>query len=195
MQYILYLHGFHSSPDSVKAKIFKRQINHFFPEIEVIAPQLPCLPDEVENILTKLIHEYDFLGVVGSSLGGYLATYLHNRFQLPVVVVNPAVKPYELLQEYLGEQIHPITQESYLLEKRHMDVLKQLDSENILQPNRVWLLQQEQDEVLDYRQAIEKYQDCKITFELGGCHGFDGFERFPISTVQFFNSFKISPLK
>lgn len=188
MQYILYLHGFHSSPNSEKAKIFIRQINQCFPDVEVIAPQLPCRPEGLEALLIKLCEQYPFIGAVGSSLGGYLATFLHNKFGFPVIVVNPAVKPYELLQDYIGEQTHPITGEHYHLDNNDMTLLKQLDTTAISKPNRVWLLQQELDEVLDYREALLKYRDCKITFELGGCHGFDGFERFPIEIVKFFRN-------
>ncbi|NVK26211.1 MAG: esterase YqiA [Gammaproteobacteria bacterium] len=185
MQYILYLHGFHSSPNSEKAAIFKHQIQQCFPEVQVIAPQLPCRPQGLEKLLNDLCNQYSFVGVVGSSLGGYLATYLHNRMKIPAVVVNPAVKPYELLSDYIGAQTHPITGEQYELTEHDMLLLKTLDSEKIAEPNAVWLLQQEQDEVLDYRQALSKYRDCRITFELGGCHGFDSFERFPIEIVKF----------
>lgn len=186
MQYILYLHGFHSSPNSEKAQIFSKQINQCFSNVEVIAPQLPSRPEGLGDLLTELCEQYAFIGIVGSSLGGYLATRLHNQFDIPAVVINPAVKPYELLQEYIGEQTHPITGEVYTLDANDMTLLRDLDSPQIQQANKVWLLQQEQDEVLDYRQALTKYADCKITFELGGCHGFDGFERFPIEIMKFF---------
>jgi predicted esterase YcpF (UPF0227 family) len=63
--------------------------------------------------------------------------------------------------------------------------LKSLYQVNIARPAHVWLLQQEKDEVLDYQQALDRYKDCKVTFEFGGSHGFDQFERFPIKIVEF----------
>jgi predicted esterase YcpF (UPF0227 family) len=188
MKYILYLHGFHSSPNSQKAQIFKQLINENFDDISVLAPQLAVIPDDAVSQLNNIMKTYgdDVIGIVGSSLGGFLATYLHNKFKKPIVVVNPAVKPFELLHDYLGEQVQPITGEKYILTERHMDQLKSLYPRELYQPERIWLLQQEKDEVLDYRQAMERYKNCKITFELGGCHGFDQFERFPIKIAEFF---------
>jgi hypothetical protein len=125
------------------------------------------------------------MGVVGSSLGGFLSTFLHNNFDLPVVVVNPAVRPFELLSDYLGPQVHPITNQAYRLEERHMEALKSMYQDDIRNTDSVWLLQQEGDEVLDYRQALEKYQGCKITFESGGSHAFDDFDQHLPNIVEF----------
>lgn len=188
MKYILYLHGFHSSPNSQKAQIFKQLINENFDGIEVLAPQLSVIPEDAIKQLDTIMQTYldDVIGIVGSSLGGFLATYLHNKFKKPIVVVNPAVKPFELLHDYLGEQEQPITGEKYILTEVHMEQLKSLYQQELYQPERIWLLQQEKDEVLDYRQAMERYKNCKITFELGGCHGFDQFERFPKKIAEFF---------
>lgn len=188
MKYILYLHGFHSSPNSEKALLFKQAINSNYDDIEVIAPQLSVFPsgaiEQIKHIMQ--IHQDQIIGIVGSSLGGYLATYLHNQFGTPIVVVNPATKPFELLHDYLGEQTQPITHERYELTETHMLQLKAIYQETLANPKQIWLLQQEGDEVLDYRQALTRYKDCHITCELGGSHGFDGFERFPLQITEFF---------
>jgi predicted esterase YcpF (UPF0227 family) len=189
MRYILYLHGFHSSPNSQKAVVFKRAIENNFDDIQVLVPQLCVLPHDAIVQINSLMesHNDHIIGVVGSSLGGYLATYLHNKFNKPIVVINPAVKPFELLQDYLGEQIHPITGESYTITESDINELKSLYQQNLNSSDNVWLLQQEKDEVLDYQQALERYKGCKVTFELGGSHGFDQFERFPIQIAEFLN--------
>ena len=186
MQYILYLHGFHSSPYSEKTQLFKQYIQQHHAHINVIAPQLPAKPEQALAVLQQLTEQYNFAGVIGSSLGGYLATYLHNEHDLPIVVVNPAVRPFELLHDYLGPQTHPITNEQYELVEHDMQVLKSIYQPNLLNPKQVWLLQQEKDEVLDYRQALEMYQGCKINFELGGNHSFVGFDRYLSEIVSFF---------
>lgn len=190
MQYILYLHGFHSSPLSEKAMLFKRYIEQYHDDLEVIAPQISVLPNQAIEQVTEVYRQYSdkIIGLVGSSMGGYLSTHLHNRFELPAVVINPAVRPFELLAAYLGDQVHPITNESYRLEESHMDDLKGVYSEQLSAPSKVWLLQQEQDEVLDYRQAVDHYKECQVTCEPGGSHGFDGFERYLGDIVAFLRS-------
>lgn len=189
MQYILYLHGFHSSPLSEKTAIFKRYLDQACPDITLIAPQIPVHIQPSIELIDELVEQYPFSGVIGSSLGGYLATYLHNKYDLPIVLINPAVKPFEVLHEYLGEQIHPITGQEYELTDSDMKGLIDLYQDKIKNPNKIWLLQQEKDEILDYRMALEKYQNCKVTFELEGNHSFVGFDRFPAQIVAFFDGF------
>lgn len=187
MRSILYLHGFHSSPMSEKATIFKRFVQEHHSDIEVIAPQLAVHPQPAIAQITDLVeqHKESLIGVVGSSLGGYLSTYLHNEFNLPAVVINPAVKPFELLSAYLGKQVQPVTGEEYELAEHHMMELKTAYQSTVRVPDKVWLLQQEKDEVLDFQQALDHYQGCKVTFELGGNHAFVGFDRFPAQIVEF----------
>ncbi len=121
----------------------------------------------------------------GVSLGGYLSTWLNAEFGFRAVVVNPAVKPYELLADYLGPQTNPYTHESYTLEARHIDELKALEVKEVANPESFWLLQQTEDEVLDYRQAVEKYVGSAQTVEEGGDHSFVGFERYPERIIHF----------
>lgn len=192
MDSILYLHGFHSSPYSAKALEFKKQIELNHPHISVIAPQLAALPQDAIRQVVEIARQYtgQLIGVVGSSMGGYLATYLHNEFNLPAVVVNPAVKPFELLANYKGEQVHPLTNERYVLGDEHMAHLRDVYQPTVRDGKLVWLLQQEGDEVLDFAEAIKHYKDCLITCEKDGSHAFEGFERYPNDIVEFFTKCK-----
>jgi predicted esterase YcpF (UPF0227 family) len=111
--------------------------------------------------------------------------WLNQQFGFKAVVVNPAVKPYELLADFLGEQTNPYTNETYILESKHIDELKALDTPNINNVADFWLLQQEGDEVLDYRQAVAKFSGAKQTVEQGGNHSFIDFERYPQQIIEF----------
>ena len=185
---LLYIHGFNSSPLSHKANVMKQYCEQSRPDIKVVVPKLPCFPHQASELLLDIIqqHQNDYrIGLVGSSLGGYLSMWLNHKFGFKAVVVNPAVKPYELLADYLGEQVNPYTNERYVLTEAHIDELKALDTPVITQVSDFWLLQQEGDEVLDYRQAVSKFTGAKQTVEANGDHSFVGFERYPEQIVQF----------
>lgn len=185
---LIYIHGFNSSPASMKAKQMLDWCNMNRPDIRVEVPRLDCYPAAAQIQLEKLIesNKNDYqIGLIGSSLGGYLATWLSVKYDVPAVLVNPAVQPYILLESYLGLQQNPYTQEIYVLEPHHIDELKRLDVPDIQVPDRLWLLQQTGDEVLDYRDAVAKYQACRQTVEDGGNHAFIGFERYIAEIIHF----------
>ncbi|UGA54382.1 esterase YqiA [Vibrio sp. VB16] len=185
---LLYIHGFNSSPQSLKANVIKQYCEVNRPDIKVVTPQMPCFPEQAKQRLLELIGRYkdDYrIGLVGSSLGGYMSTWLNSLYGFPAVVVNPAVRPYELLQDYLGEQTNPYTNETYVLQEKHVEQLRELDVLTLAKPDKFWLLQQEDDEVLDFRQAVEKFSGSKQTVEKGGDHSFVGFDRYPEQIIAF----------
>ena len=187
---LLYIHGFNSSSRSHKATVMAEYCAEHRADIKVLTPQLPSFPQQAALYLQQLVEQYkdqDEIALVGSSLGGYLSTWLNSHYGFKAVVVNPAVKPYELLVDYLGEQVNPYTNERYVLETKHIDELKALDVPAITKPSDFWLLQQTEDEVLDYRQAVEKYQGATQTVAEGGDHSFVGFERYPQQIITFLN--------
>lgn len=187
MSTLLYIHGFNSSPQSAKACALKQWINKHYPHINMIVPQLPNFPKQAEQMLEEIIlqHKDDPMGLVGSSLGGYFSIWFSQRFNLPAVVVNPAVRPFDLLQNYLGENTNPYTHEHYFLEPEHMHELKALYCEQLNSPDLIWLLQQMGDEVLDYRQAVTYLAKCKQTVEPQGNHAFVNFEVYFPQIVPF----------
>ena len=95
---ILYLHGFNSSPKSEKANETLAYFQAHHPDILVLVPQLSVYPLEaIEQIKTLVAeHQANLAGVIGSSLGGYLATWVAETYGIKAVLINPAVKPFEL---------------------------------------------------------------------------------------------------
>ncbi|WP_272522076.1 esterase YqiA [Providencia sp. PROV202] len=187
MATLLYIHGFNSSPLSEKANNLKQWLAEHYPQINMIVPQLPNFPQQAAKLLDDILaeHQHETIGLVGSSLGGYFSIYFSERYQIPAVLVNPAVRPFDLLSDYLGENTNPYTHETYVLEPKHMYELKALHLGKIRSPNLLWLLQQMGDEVLDYRQAVAYLSECKQTVEPDGDHAFAGFERYFPQIIRF----------
>lgn len=186
-QKILYIHGFNSSPGSAKAILFKEYIAMQCPNVDVVIPQVKTNPnDAISQLIDILETEPDVnWHFVGSSLGGYLSTYLAEKFKRPAVLVNPAVKPFELLADYIGEQLNPYTNEVYTVTEQHMHQLKLLEINEPLTKHLYYLMVQTGDEVLDFFQAVKKYRGCKQEVQEGGDHSFVNFEDMLPDIVKF----------
>ncbi|MBY5923420.1 YqiA/YcfP family alpha/beta fold hydrolase [Ferrimonas balearica] len=185
---LLYLHGFNSAPSSTKATQVAQYVATHHPQEPLAMPRLATAPSAVREQLLPLaqtaLKAGEPLRLMGSSLGGYLASYLLETLvaetgqdQLKAVLINPAVRPYELLADYIGEQENPYTGERYRVEPEHMGQLQAMDTPVLLQPERYMVLLQTGDEVLDYRQAEAKYRLGQLRVERGGDHSFQGFEQ------------------
>lgn len=187
-QLLVYLHGFNSSPRSHKASLLGAYCAHQHPSIRYWVPRLSPYPQAaIEQISARLaFYQAEYrIGLIGSSLGGFYATWLAEQLNCRAVLINPAVNPDVLLMDYLGEQLNPYTQESYVLKREHMQQLAELKVPSLRQPENLWLLQQKGDEVLDYRQAVAAYKNSKQTLEEGGDHSFVEIERYFSDIVRF----------
>ena len=187
MPTLLYLHGFNSSPESKKAQQTQRWFEQNAPEIEFVCPFLPPYGDAAMNLLEKLVNDRPAgsVSVIGSSMGGFFATCLVEKYSLKAVVVNPAVSPNRGLQEWLGENANYNTGEKWLFEPQHIDEYRRLDPPEIKNKNNYLVLLQSGDEVLDYRDAQQRYSGCKIILESGGDHSFIDYHQHLKNIHQF----------
>ena len=184
---ILHIHGFNSSPYSLKAEMSRHYFQTHFPDVNFICPQLANTPNEAIAQLTHLIDtaKDENWSLIGSSLGGYFAHYLANKYHLRAVLINPAIKPFLLLEDYIGEQKNPYTDNTYQVTEQHMIDLKAIEQSAINvddeEKNNYLIMVQTGDEVLDYQEAVDKFQHCHVIKEQGGDHSFIGFdEKLPI---------------
>ncbi|WP_107851884.1 YqiA/YcfP family alpha/beta fold hydrolase [Oceanimonas marisflavi] len=186
MATLLYLHGFNSSPNSIKARLMHEHLEACRPDIELICPQLAATPaaawEQIASICDQLNTPF---GVVGSSLGGFWATRVAEHYGVCAVVVNPAVNPHVLLADWLGEQVNPYTNERYTLTGQHMAELAELRVSEPTCLDRIWLLQQQGDEVLDYREALDYYHFARTCIQKGGDHAFIGFDHYCAQIIRF----------
>lgn len=189
MAALVYIHGFLSSPLSFKAQQTAQWLAQHHPEVAFYCPQLPPYPQQTQAILETLVESLspEPVYLMGSSLGGFWATWLAEKYNLRAVLINPAVRPQDFMPAYLEVDLKSYhTDDSYRLLAHHIDEIVAVD----VTPSRLqnyWLLVQTGDETLDYRHAVEKYAGCKQTIEAGGDHAFQGFERFLADSMIFFN--------
>jgi len=190
MAALLYIHGFLSSPLSFKAQQTQAWLAANHPEIDYHCPQLSPYPAQTQRLLEDLVESLlpEPVYLMGSSLGGFWATWLAEKYNVRALLINPAVRPQEFMPKYVGVELKSYhTDDMYHLHRRHVDEIKSAD----VQPRRLdnyWLLVQTGDETLDYRRAVEKYAGCKQTIEEGGDHSFQGFERYFESGLKFLRS-------
>jgi len=174
---LIYIHGFNSSPASHKAQLLQAKLETLGRGGEFIAPALPHSPAQAAALLDALVAHHPGASLVGSSLGGYYATYLAERHDLKAVLLNPAVRPYELLEPLVGRQKNLYTGEEYDLTPQHLSELRSLEVGGIT-PGRYLLVAATGDEVLDYRCAVERYRGCRQLVIAGSDHGLSDFEEY-----------------
>ena len=171
---IIYIHGFNSSPASSKARLLHERLAALGRGDEFAAPALPHGPAAASKLLEALARKHPHALLVGSSLGGYYATWLVEGFGMRAVLVNPAVRPYELLAGHVGRQTNFHTGEAYDFTAQHVAELRALEVATIT-PERYLLLAASGDEALDYRQAVARYRGARQIVIDGGDHGFSAF--------------------
>lgn len=191
MQHLLYIHGFLSGPASSKARQTAAFLQHN-DAWQLHCPALSSYPDLAAAQLDTLVEQLPSqnLALVGSSLGGFWAKYLLQRYDLPAVLINPAVAPHQLLARYIGQPLsNYYSTDTYVLTEEHARFLQRCDAGPIARPENLWVWLQTGDETLDYRQAAEYYAACRLHIEEGGNHSFAGFEARLPALLQFFADF------
>jgi predicted esterase YcpF (UPF0227 family) len=177
---IVYIHGFNSSPASHKANQLRERLAGLGREDEFACPALPHWPRDAMALLEREVSRVpaDQVTLVGSSLGGFYATYLTEKFGMRSVLVNPAITPHDGLRAYLGPQKNLYSGDEYVLTEEH---LVQLAGMHVPKPARMdsyLLLHTTGDELLDWRVAVDHYRDCRQVIVQGSDHGFREFSDY-----------------
>jgi len=168
---IIYIHGFGSCANSNKTKILKK---HFK---DVIALDLPPSPIESIKLLSKYAKPGNLL--IGSSLGGFYTIYLAEKFGLKAVLINPSLKPYKTLKNYVGLQYRYCDNKPFRWKKRYLKELKELKVP--IKRGKYLVLLQSKDEVLNYKKTLKKFKNrpnAKVVVEYGGNHRFENLDEY-----------------
>lgn len=186
MSRLLYLHGFLSGPASKKAQDMKARMHARGLSDAFVCPQLPVSPKAAIGLAESLLAPNTT--VVGSSLGGFYATWLCEQYPALVrgaVLINPAVVAHVSLERYLGPQKNLYTGEAFDFTPAHIAEMRTLDVPQPARQGAYWLLAEEGDEVLDYRQAVAKYAGAKQTILPGGNHTFSRWHDYIDAVIDY----------
>lgn len=189
---LIYIHGFNSSALSFKAGLLRDHMARLGFAQHYACPELSDRPAQAMAQLEALIGPHDPHGVtfVGSSLGGFYATSLVERFGARAVLVNSAVRPYELLASYIGPQKNLYTGANYEFTPTHIDGLRALEVDAVT-PSRYLLITATGDEVLDYRAGVERYAGCEQIIVPGSDHGMGDFAGHLDRVVSFWQAGRV----
>ena len=171
---LLYLHGFCSSPASWKARLLHEHLAAIGQAEAFVCPFLPPVPRRAIAEAEALLAEDVPTTLVGSSLGAYYATWLAEKYALRAVLINPAVSAPVLLGGLVGRHVNFHTGEPFEFTREHAEQLAAFAVPRV-SPARYLLLVETGDEVLDYRQAVERYAGCRQVVVDGGEHGLRSF--------------------
>jgi len=178
MTAIVYLHGFRSSPASVKATQLRQYVDALASPPTLHIPDLWRGPAEAVGVVADWVERNADPGAVtfiGSSLGGFYATHLAERFDSRAVMINPAVRPQDDLQPWLGPQTNLYSGATLEVTPSYFDELRAMAVPRITRPERYFLLVETGDEVLDYRRAVAFYGGALQYVRGGGDHSFTDF--------------------
>ena len=174
---ILYLHGFRSSPQSTKA----RQVAAYFATTEhrFLCPQLPASPAVAIELARELIEDRGDAArdwaLIGSSLGGFYATYLAEAYGCRAALLNPAVRPADDLASHVGELTSYHSGEPFEWRAEYLHELAELQIDHITRPERYFLLAATGDEVLDWRHMRDHYPGAHQHIIEGSDHAISEF--------------------
>ena len=184
---LLYLHGFRSSPQSRKAQQIGARMRELGRTAEYACPQLPASPRAAIEVAqaNAALSAPEALCLVGSSLGGFYATWLAERLGCRAVLLNPAIRPYDDLRTHLGTQPVYFSDASIDMRPEFLDQLLAFDTPAITRPERYFLLAATGDAVIDYRKMVAKYAGCRQHVIAGSNHEISDFPQYLDAVLRF----------
>lgn len=186
--HLLYLHGFRSSPLSAKAVKMAAAVQALHPAVHWWCPQLPPSPRQAMAMLMAGTADWPrgSMAVVGSSLGGFYATWIAARTGCPAVLLNPAVHPARDLASHIGEQsAWHSPQETFFFQPEFVQELHDLDAGTLSRPERFYTLIAKGDELLDWREMSARYAGSQGQLLEGGDHALSDFDTHLAGVLRF----------
>ncbi|WAC74880.1 esterase [Roseateles sp. SL47] len=177
--HLLYLHGFRSSPHSAKAQRMMRWAADHRPDLVLCCPQLPPSPQDAMALARSLVQDWprDTMAIMGSSLGGFYATYLSQHTGARTALINPAVDPARDLAAYIGEQTCWQNPEArFFFRPEFVGELQALTVGPLTHPDRLMAVIAKGDEVLRWEEMVGRYPGSHLRVLEGGDHALSDFD-------------------
>ena len=187
LTHLLYLHGFRSSPQSFKACMIANWLATHRRDVHWWCPQLPVSPRDAMALVSERLAQWprESMAVIGSSLGGFYATVVAERFGCPAVVLNPAVHPARDLAQFVGETTTWHSSQPMHFRAEHVDEFRDMTTPRLTRPERYFAVIAKGDEVLDWHEMADRCTGCRIKLLEGGDHALSDFEAHLPDVLRF----------
>lgn len=183
---IIYIHGFRSSGKARKAQ----ETKEYFKNTKVFTPDLPVSPRLAFFRLCDIIREAGGKpNLIGSSLGGFYAMLLNAKYGLKAVLINPAIKPYEVLKPYIGEQTNYHTGEKFEWKEEYINELLDLNNKffKYINQKKLFLLLAKDDELLNHQETKKFFPNAGKILEYDNAgHEFSRYKEALVEIEKFF---------
>ncbi len=150
-----------------------------YPALHWWCPQLPPSPQDAAALLNEGLRHWprETMAVIGSSLGGYYATWVAEQCGCRAVLLNPAVNPARDLRAHIGEQSswHEPA-DTFFFKPEFIDELQALQAGPLTQPERYLAVIAKGDEVLDWREMTARCAGAQLRLLEGGDHALSDFD-------------------
>ncbi|MBC8120050.1 MAG: esterase [Burkholderiaceae bacterium] len=186
---IVYLHGFRSSPQSRKALILARHLQQRGAADQYQCPALPPSPRAAARLALELAQTTPpkQLALIGSSLGGYYATWIAEKLGCRAVLLNPAIDPAHDLQAHIGRQSVFFSDDEINFRPEYIDELRELNTP-VTRPERYFLIAASGDAVIDHRKMLSRYAGARQRLIDGSNHELSDFEQYVEEVLAFCRS-------
>ena len=183
---IVYLHGFRSSPQSRKAQLLREHMQRRGLADQFVCPALPASPRMASQLALYAARSAraEEVTLIGSSLGGYYATWVAEKLGCRAVLLNPAVTPARDLQAHVGRQPVYFSNDEIDFRPEYIDELLALETP-VTNPERFFLIAATGDAVINYRMMVAKYYGARQLVIEGSDHELSDFAQYVDDVLSF----------
>ena len=153
---------------------------------QFVCPALPASPRMASQLALYAARSSRAAEVtlIGSSLGGYYATWVAEKLGCRAVLLNPAVTPARDLQAHIGRQPVYFSDDEIDFRPEYIDELLALETP-VTNPERFFLIAATGDTVINYRMMVAKYYGARQLVIEGSDHELSDFAQYVDDVLSF----------